>query len=130
MKQYCRYCINLAAGNGTWCEKRQKEMSDSTAKRVNHCKDFDFCEIDAFGENLDLTEVKVLAMIYSLCRAVGRFLFVLAAPCPVSIGKVDAVPTILFHAPAFLSCVMPAPPCPSQIGFAVLYVPRTVLPQL
>ena len=52
MKQYCRYCVNLVAGNGTWCEKRQKEMSDSAAKRVNHCKDFAFCEIDAFCENL------------------------------------------------------------------------------
>ena len=52
MKQYCRYCVHLAAGNGTWCSKHEKEMSDSTAKRVNHCKDFDFCEIDAFGENL------------------------------------------------------------------------------
>ena len=52
MKQYCRYCAHLAYGNGTWCEKRQKEMSDSAAKRVNHCKDFAFCEIDAFCENL------------------------------------------------------------------------------
>ena len=52
MTQYCRYCISLAYGNGTWCSKHKKEMSDSTAKRVNHCKDFDFCEIDAFGENL------------------------------------------------------------------------------
>ena len=52
MTQYCRYCVHLAAGNGTWCEAHEKEMSDSAAKRVNHCKDFDFCEIDAFGENL------------------------------------------------------------------------------
>ena len=52
MTQYCRYCISLAYGNGTWCSKHGKEMSDSAAKRVNHCKDFDFCEIDAFGENL------------------------------------------------------------------------------
>ena len=51
MTQYCRYCVNLVAGNGTWCEKRQKEMSDSAAKRLNHCKDFDFNEIDAFFEN-------------------------------------------------------------------------------
>jgi hypothetical protein len=53
MKQYCRYCIHLAYGNGTWCEVHEKEMADSTAKRVNTCKDFEFCEIDAFGENLD-----------------------------------------------------------------------------
>ena len=52
MKQYCRYCAHLACGNGTWCSKRNKEMSDSAAKRVNHCNDFDFCEIDAFCENL------------------------------------------------------------------------------
>ena len=52
MKQYCRYCAHLAYGNGTWCSEHKKEMSDSTAKRVNHCKDFAFCEIDAFCENL------------------------------------------------------------------------------
>ena len=52
MKQYCRYCAHLAYGNGTWCSKHKKEMPDNTAKRVNHCKDFDFCEIDAFCENL------------------------------------------------------------------------------
>ena len=52
MTQYCRYCISLVYGNGTWCSNHKKEMSDSTAKRVNHCKDFNFCEIDAFGENL------------------------------------------------------------------------------
>lgn len=53
MKQYCRYCVHLATGNGTWCAAHEREMSDSAAKRVNHCKDFGFCEIDAFGENLD-----------------------------------------------------------------------------
>ena len=52
MKQYCRYCAHLATGNGTWCAAHEREMSDSAAKRLNHCKDFDFCEIDAFGENL------------------------------------------------------------------------------
>lgn len=51
MKQYCRYCAHLVYGNGTWCEKHQTDMSESAAKRLNHCKDFDFCEIDAFCEN-------------------------------------------------------------------------------
>lgn len=50
MKQYCRYCIHLATGNGTWCGEQKKTMSDSTAKSVNKCKSFEFCEIDAFGE--------------------------------------------------------------------------------
>lgn len=51
MKQYCRYCAHLYTGNGTWCSEHKKEMSDTTAKRINKCKDFAFCEIDAFFEN-------------------------------------------------------------------------------
>lgn len=51
MKQYCRYCVHLATGNGTWCSEHRKELSDSYAKHTNTCKDFSFCEIDAFGEN-------------------------------------------------------------------------------
>lgn len=35
MKQYCRYCSYLCTGNGTWCEKKQKEIADSTAKTEN-----------------------------------------------------------------------------------------------
>lgn len=50
MKQYCRYCIHLHAGNGIWCDEKKKEMSESTAKSVNNCKMFEFCEIDAFFE--------------------------------------------------------------------------------
>lgn len=49
MKQYCRYCAYLVTGNGTYCEAHEKELSDSYAKRANSCKDFDFCEMDAFG---------------------------------------------------------------------------------
>lgn len=47
MKQYCRYCINLAYGNGTWCEAKKKDLSEAEIRRVNYCKDFDFCELDA-----------------------------------------------------------------------------------
>ena len=50
MKQYCRYCTHLHAGNGIWSDEKQKEMSEATAKSVNNCKLFDFCEMDAFGE--------------------------------------------------------------------------------
>ena len=52
MAQYCRYCIHLATGNGIWCSKHEKELSESTAKCPNRCKDYDFCEIDAFAENM------------------------------------------------------------------------------
>ena len=51
MAQYCRYCIHLATGNGIWCGKHEKILSESYAKCPNRCKDFDFCEIDAFMEN-------------------------------------------------------------------------------
>lgn len=50
MKQYCRYCVNLVTGNGTYCAAKNKTMSDSTAKSANHCNKFEFNEIDAFFE--------------------------------------------------------------------------------
>lgn len=52
MAQYCRYCIHLATGNGIWCGKQEKILSESYAKCPNRCKDFEFCEIDAFMENM------------------------------------------------------------------------------
>ena len=51
MKQYCRYCIHCYTGNGNWCDAKEKEYSDSYFKSVNNCKQFEFCEIDAFFEN-------------------------------------------------------------------------------
>lgn len=48
MNQYCRYCNNLVTGNGTYCEAKEKEISDSAASRINHCKKFEFNEIDAY----------------------------------------------------------------------------------
>lgn len=50
MKQYCRYCTYLYVNNFTWCQAKEKEISESKAKHENHCSDFDFNEIDAFGE--------------------------------------------------------------------------------
>ena len=50
MKQYCRYCNNLVTGNGTYCTVKNKVIADSTAKSINHCKEFEFNEIDAFAE--------------------------------------------------------------------------------
>lgn len=49
MKQYCRYCAYLITGNGTYCESHEEELSDNYAKRVNTCKDFSFCRVDAYG---------------------------------------------------------------------------------
>lgn len=48
MKQYCRYCIHCFVGNGNWCDVREKSYSDATFKRENHCKDFEFCELDVY----------------------------------------------------------------------------------
>ena len=51
MKQYCRYCSHICTGNGIWCDEKKKTLSESTAKSVNHCKQFDFNFTDAFFEN-------------------------------------------------------------------------------
>lgn len=50
-RQYCRYCAHCVAtlDGFAWCEKKQKEMSESSAKRTNSCKDFLFNEMDAFN---------------------------------------------------------------------------------
>ena len=50
MKQYCRYCTHLVTGNGIYCTAKNKEMKESTAKAINHCKLFEFNEMDAFFE--------------------------------------------------------------------------------
>lgn len=51
MTQYCRYCCWCSVGDVAYCDKFKKTMSDRKAKHTNHCKWFDFNEIDAFGEN-------------------------------------------------------------------------------
>jgi hypothetical protein len=50
MNQYCRYCIHFCAGNGTFCEAKQKVIKESTAKSINRCKQFCLCIMDAFSE--------------------------------------------------------------------------------
>lgn len=51
MTQYCRYCSWLVTGNGTYCYRRNVELSDQYAKNPNHCKLFDLNPMDAFFEN-------------------------------------------------------------------------------
>ena len=45
----CRWCASLCTGNGIWCDAKKKCLSEPTTKRVNKCKDFEFCEIDAYS---------------------------------------------------------------------------------
>jgi hypothetical protein len=52
MKQYCRYCAFLSVGDCAYCEKFDNELSDSYCKHINHCKSFEFNDMDAYGENL------------------------------------------------------------------------------
>ena len=50
MKQYCRYCVWLCINNCCYCDKHEKVIAESTARTTNKCKDFEFCEVDAFME--------------------------------------------------------------------------------
>ena len=52
MNQYCRYCANCVYGDVVWCSELKMIMSESSAKRVNTCKRFEFNEIDALGGDL------------------------------------------------------------------------------
>ncbi len=56
MKQYCRYCLHLHVCDYAYCDKKGKALSESSCKKPNNCKDYDFvdCEPeyqDAFMEN-------------------------------------------------------------------------------
>lgn len=51
MKQYCRYCSYLVTGNGIYCNKLDKDISESNAKSANQCRFFEFLNSDAFWEN-------------------------------------------------------------------------------
>ena len=51
MKQYCRYCGYLVTGNGIWCSRQEREVSEAVAKSTNRCHDFAYNPIDAFREN-------------------------------------------------------------------------------
>jgi len=53
MKQYCRYCVNLYVGNGIYCQAKKRILAEATTKSVNHCKMFNFCEIDAYDTGRD-----------------------------------------------------------------------------
>lgn len=48
MKQYCRYCNHCINGDAVYCEALKITISEEKAKRVNHCKEFVFNEIDVF----------------------------------------------------------------------------------
>lgn len=48
MNQYCRYCTALTTGNGIWCNTRKTTLPEPYTKQKNFCKDFEFCEIDAY----------------------------------------------------------------------------------
>lgn len=49
MKQYCRYCSNASYGDVVYCHIKQDTINESTAKRVNKCKHFEFNEMDVFN---------------------------------------------------------------------------------
>lgn len=49
MNQKCRYCANCIVGDVVYCDSKHKTMSDSAAKRINKCADFEFNSMDAFG---------------------------------------------------------------------------------
>ena len=51
MKQYCRYCAYLVTGNGIYCTLKGKTLSESYTKSINKCKEFNFCQMDAYFEN-------------------------------------------------------------------------------
>lgn len=49
MKQYCRYCANCIYGDIPYCDIKKQTMNEAYIKRVNNCKDYNFCNIDVIS---------------------------------------------------------------------------------
>lgn len=47
-RHQCRWCSELTTGNGIYCAVKKKTLSESSTKRVNKCKYFQFVNIDAY----------------------------------------------------------------------------------
>ena len=45
MKQYCRYCVHLITGNGTYCEAHKKELSTTMLNELIPAKILVFAEL-------------------------------------------------------------------------------------
>ena len=48
MKQYCRYCCNACLNDDelAYCSYKDEMLDGPALRRLNHCKGFQFCEID------------------------------------------------------------------------------------
>lgn len=45
MKQYCRYCSHCSQGDCFYCNIFDMELSESSIKRPNKCKEFNLSEL-------------------------------------------------------------------------------------
>lgn len=50
VKNQCRYCIELVAGDFCCCKAKDEVRSEDSCKRKTGCPLFDFCSVDAFGK--------------------------------------------------------------------------------
>lgn len=52
MKQYCRYCCNACLNDDelAYCSYKDKMLEGPALRRLNHCKGFQFCEIDVLTQ--------------------------------------------------------------------------------
>lgn len=52
MKQYCKYCSNMACGDANYCSINGVCYTDKQISRANKCKYFDFNPMDALTGNI------------------------------------------------------------------------------
>ena len=52
MKQYCRYCCNACLNDDelAYCSYKDKMLEGPALRWLNHCKGFQFCEIDVLTQ--------------------------------------------------------------------------------
>lgn len=76
MKQYCRYCgFCIESDFGFYCTDHNEELTEAKVKRVNHCPDYGFINIDVFDEKrkykprpAPVNKIKKISLFGEVCK--------------------------------------------------------------
>lgn len=74
MKQYCRYCCNACLNDDelAYCSYKDKMLEGPALRRLNHCKGFQFCEIDVLTQTPVSTSPDPQSLLLRPRRILGR----------------------------------------------------------
>ena len=70
-RHQCRWCSSLTTGNGIYCGALKRTKSEPSTKRVNRCRYFEFCEIDAYSFEVYKQRIQHMKQVEGQMRMEG-----------------------------------------------------------